>query len=220
MVSSKFFAICAVAAAFICSASFAAEAVRVACVGDSITYGARIVNRDADSYPAQLGKILGKTFEVRNFGVNGTTALSKGDYPYVSTPAYKSALAFNPDIVIIKLGTNDTKLFNWRFKEDFERDLSSIIKSFQGLPSHPRVFLCRPVPAYQSGGNSIRGEIVKEGVLPIIDKIAADNGLVVIDLFSALADKPQLFPDKIHPNEAGAKIIAEAVAAAITKNKK
>jgi lysophospholipase L1-like esterase len=39
--------------------------------------------------------------------------------------------------------------------------------------------------------------------------------LPVIDLYAALSGKPEMFPDKIHPNAAGAKVMAEAVEAAI-----
>ena len=57
------------------------EPIRVACVGDSITFGYGIKDRDKMSYPAQLGKRLGNKYEVRNFGVNGHTLLSKGNAP-------------------------------------------------------------------------------------------------------------------------------------------
>lgn len=87
----------------------AAKVIKVACVGNSITYGANILNREQNSYPAQLQAYLGGEYEVRNYGVSGTTLLSKGDYPYTATPAYRQALDFQPDIVLIKLGTNDTK---------------------------------------------------------------------------------------------------------------
>ena len=85
------------------------QKIKVACVGNSITYGAGIVNREKNSYPAQLQVYLGDKYEVRNFGSNGATAFHEGDYPYVQTEAYKQAIAYSPDIVFIKLGTNDSK---------------------------------------------------------------------------------------------------------------
>src|SRR5688572_13260471 len=87
--------------------------IRVACVGDSITYGYGIKDRERDSYPAQLGALLGSKWDVRNFGVNGATALKKGTRPYSGLQAYQDALAFEPDIVVIKLGTNDTNAKSW-----------------------------------------------------------------------------------------------------------
>ena len=94
------------------------DAVRVACVGNSITYGAGIKNRSHDSYPSVLGRLLGDKYWVKNFGVSARTMLNKGDRPYMKEQAYQQALAFNPNIVVIKLGTNDSKSFNWVHKAD------------------------------------------------------------------------------------------------------
>src|SRR4030088_2078651 len=86
--------------------------IKVACIGASITYGARIENREQNSYPAQLQKMLRNNYEVTNYGVSGTTLLKKGNSPYWNTNEYKTALAANPDVVIIDLGGNDSKLIN------------------------------------------------------------------------------------------------------------
>ena len=93
-----------------------AQKIKVACVGNSITFGAGIKNRDQDSYPAQLQKLLGDEYEVRNFGVSGTTALYNGITPYVQTSQYRESLEFNPDIVFIKFGTNDAGVRNHKFR--------------------------------------------------------------------------------------------------------
>lgn len=96
--------------------SAADRKLKVACVGNSITFGAGIANRDLNSYPAQLQYFLGDEYEIKNFGVSRTTALSKGDHPYIKTSAFKESQAYLPDIVLIKLGTNDTKPQNWKYK--------------------------------------------------------------------------------------------------------
>jgi len=72
------------------------ETIRVACIGDSITYGSGIKFRTRDSYPAQLGRMLGETWQVRNFGVSGATMLKNGDKPYWDQQALGDALAYNP----------------------------------------------------------------------------------------------------------------------------
>src|SRR4051795_12206778 len=72
--------------------------IRVACVGDSITYGYGIKDREHNSYPAQLGVLLGKRWEVRNFGINGATALKEGTRSYSDQPAYREALTFKPHV--------------------------------------------------------------------------------------------------------------------------
>ena len=105
---------------FITIQSFASEPIRVACIGNSITYGAFIPNREMNCYPAQLQAYLGDGYEVKNFGASGRTILSKGDYPYSETDTYKASLEYQPDIVLIKLGTNDTKPQNWKYKNEFK----------------------------------------------------------------------------------------------------
>ena len=95
------------------------ETIKIACVGDSITYGAGIKDRKNMNYPVQLGKILGQKYEVKNFGNSGSTMLKKGDKPYWKQREYKAALEFNPNIVIIKLGTNDTKPQNWKHGAEY-----------------------------------------------------------------------------------------------------
>jgi lysophospholipase L1-like esterase len=134
----------------VCGAAETVHARLVACVGDSITYGSGISDRTKDSYPAQLQGILQQydlAWEVRNFGVSGATLLSKGDKPYIRETAYSDARASNPDIVIIKLGTNDSKPQNWQYKADFVTDYENMIDAFRTLPSRPQVWICRPVPA-------------------------------------------------------------------------
>src|SRR5208282_1861310 len=79
------------------------ETIRLACVGDSITYGAGVKHRDHNSYPVQLGKLLGDKWEVKNFGHSGATMVKKGDLPYDKTNEYKHALEFKPDVVVIFL---------------------------------------------------------------------------------------------------------------------
>ena len=127
------------------------DAVRVACIGNSITFGAGIKNRSRDSYPSVLARMLGDSYWVKNFGVSARTMLNKGDHPYMNEPAYKNALAFNPNIVVIKLGTNDSKSFNWKYKADFMKDAQNMINAFKGLPSQPKIYLCYPSKAYLTG---------------------------------------------------------------------
>lgn len=186
------------------------DAVRVACIGNSITFGAGIKNRSRDSYPSVLARMLGDNYWVKNFGVSARTMLNKGDHPYMNEPAYKNALAFNPNIVVIKLGTNDSKSFNWKYKADFMKDAQNMINAFKGLPSQPKIYLCYPSKAYLTG-DGINDDIISKEIIPIIKKLAKKNDLSVIDLHTAMDGMPELFPDRIHPNEKGAQVMAKAV---------
>ena len=190
------------------------DVVRVACVGNSITFGAGIRNRSENCYPAQLGKALGDRYQVRNFGVSGATLLKKGDKPYWKEQALKSACEFRPHVVVIKLGTNDTKPFNWKHKDDFEPDLTAMVDHFAALPEKPRVMLCKPVPVFRDRWG-INDKTVREGVIPIISAVAKKKSLPVVDLYEALNGQSRLFPDGVHPDADGAKIIADTVRQAI-----
>ena len=112
---------------------------KVACIGTSITYGATIVNMPRDSYPAQLGRLLGTQWKVRNFGVNGRTMLKKGNLPYWNTPVFEQAMEFLPDVIIIELGTNDSKPQNWKYKSEFYDDYKDMINGLLALKSSPKI---------------------------------------------------------------------------------
>ena len=191
------------------------ETIRIACIGDSITFGASIKNRTKDCYPEQLGRMLGEKWQTRNFGVSGATLLKKGDLPYWNQQAFKDALAYNPNVVVIKLGTNDTKPQNWKYKDQFASDYAEMIDRFAELPSNPRIWICLPVPAYPERWG-ISGTIVKNEVIPLINRIARRKNVPVIDLFGSLSGKSELFPDLIHPNAEGAHGIAKEIYAALT----
>ena len=215
---SFFSAICVFASTWSACEAAREAPKRIACVGDSITFGAAIKDRVKNCYPAQLGRMLGEKFEVRNFGVNGATLLKKGDKPYWKLKAYANARDFQPEVVVIKLGTNDSKPRNWKHKEEYFADYMELIESFRKLGSKPVVWLCYPVPAYP-GRWGITDKVMKEEVMPRLDEVAKKSGCKVIDLYSALSDKKEMFPDLVHPNAKGATLIAKAVSAAIKVGK-
>jgi lysophospholipase L1-like esterase len=191
----------------------AAEPIKVACVGDSITQGAGA--KPGQSYPSQLQALLGDGYQVGNFGVSGRTLLKKGDFPYWKEKKYQAALAMEPAIVIIMLGTNDTKPQNWKFEAEFDADYRELVKSFQSLKSQPKVFVCRPVPVPGKGNYGINEENIQKEI-PRVDALAKELGCGVIDMHAALAKSPEMLPDRVHPNTAGAGEMAKAAAKAIT----
>lgn len=187
--------------------------VRVACIGDSITEGA-----GADrgmSYPSQLQELLGEAWQVGNFGVSGRTMLKNGDVPYWRESALQKAQAMNPDVVVIMLGTNDTKPQNWRIKGEFRGDYADMVKIFKNLPGKPRVFICRPCPVPEPGNFGINEAGVKEEIV-ILDELAKEFDLGVIDMHAALEKTPELLPDRVHPNTAGAGVMAKTAYKALT----
>lgn len=209
------------------------DAVKVACIGNSITDGHGIDVATQFGYPALLQQMLGDNYWVKNFGVSARTMLNKGDNPYMNEMAWKDALAFNPDIVIIKLGTNDSKPQNWQYGAEFKNDLKQMIttlrpdlaqpqkkkgkKSKNVLPAKPQIILCTPIPAFKSTWN-INDSIIANSIIPIQQEVAREYGLQVIDLHTLFADKSDLVQsDGIHPNEKGVKRMAEIIAETLKK---
>ena len=209
------------AAALFASVSFAGK-IKVACVGDSITYGYGIKD-GTKTYPQQLGRLLGDKYEVENFGVSGTTALQKGNSPYMATLKYRQSLNFQPKIVVIKLGTNDSKAVNIAHIDEFKSDVKKLIASYEKLCSKPKNYLCLPIPSTLKGVRPlmINGDRIVNEIIPLLKKVAADSkSVTLIDLFSVYPAKDELLPDKIHPNAEGAGIIADTVAKAILSDKR
>tara|TARA_B100002052_G_scaffold250998_1_gene238865 strand:+ start:1375 stop:2037 length:663 start_codon:yes stop_codon:yes gene_type:complete len=187
--------------------------IRVACVGDSITAGVGAAR--GKSYPAQLGQLLGDRWEVRNFGNSGSTLLNKGNKPYQKQKQFSGALAYNPQVVIIMLGTNDTKPNNWKLKDQFVADYLDLLGHFSKLEAKPRIFVCYAVPVPGKGNFGINEAGVQEQ-RPMIAKIAKQAEVGVIDMHAALADRPETLPDRVHPNTEGAGLMAKAAHAVLT----
>ena len=181
----------------------------LACVGDSITQG--VGAERGQSWPAQAQKILGKKWRVENFGLSGTTLMNSGNKPYQKSQQFKDALSSNPDVVVIMLGTNDTKPANWRHSaKDYEADYRDLISDFQKLASKPRIYLCLPPYIAKKGRWGINNEDTKMQI-PIIKKIAKNLKLEFINVYAALEGQDHLIPDTVHPNTGGAALIAKAV---------
>jgi lysophospholipase L1-like esterase/pimeloyl-ACP methyl ester carboxylesterase len=187
--------------------AFDQERVRIACVGDSITYGATIPDRMFNCYPNQLAEMLGKTFyQVKNFGQNGATVLKKGTYPYWNCEKFQQSKDFNPHIVFLMLGTNDNKKKSWQHKSEFESDYRELVNTYKNLPSSPKVILLTPIPALIKEGSWEKN--IQEEMIPMIQKVAYETGSEIIDLHRPFFGHENHLPDGLHPNSFGAELIA------------
>jgi acyl-CoA thioesterase I len=195
-----------------------ADTTRVACVGNSITDGTGLAGRDSLCYPAQLQKMLGPTYKVQNDGLAGATMLKNGNKPYWTFGGgaqFKAALAFLPNIVLIKLGTNDSKssggVDNWpSHKNEYVGDYESMVDTFSGLSSHPKVWACYPIPAF-STAYLIDSLVIHYEILPKIKTVVLDKGIPLIDLFTVMTPNKNLYGDGIHPNAQGYTVIAQKI---------
>ncbi|MEM9934929.1 MAG: GDSL-type esterase/lipase family protein [Bacteroidota bacterium] len=187
------------------------QLIKVACVGNSITEGAGL---GENTYPKHLGRMLGPEYEVVNYGLGGRTLLKQGDFPYWAEEAFTEAQTYEPDVVIIKLGTNDSKPQNWQYKEEFVSDYVAFIQVFQQLPSSPTVMICYPVPVYEDNWG-ITASVVEGEMQIMLDTIAAETQVPIIDLFTALENKTDMFPDGVHPDGKGTEVMASTISTAI-----
>lgn len=201
-----------------CTVLFARKPVKVACVGNSITYGSGIADREKDSYPVKLQQMLGDKYLVDNFGKPGATLLNKGHRPYMQQKEFKDALAFAGDIVVIHLGINDTDPRNWpNYRDYFIRDYRALIDSFRVVNPQCRILIARltPIadrhPRFESGTRDWHGEIQLA-----IENIAKYANVQLIDFHEPLYPYPYLLPDAVHPNVEGAAILAKTVYEGIT----
>jgi uncharacterized repeat protein (TIGR02543 family) len=198
------------------------EKTRIACVGDSITFGATIENRKENCYPARLGRLLGAKDDVGNFGNCGATALETAEFPYTKTAdeidgeekhQYNESLRFEPHIVVIMLGINDTCPDDgfWN-KEQYIKDYTSLVKAYKGLKTRPQIYVCYPTPAFRDA--KWDGLITKE-VIPALKAIARKLKCTTIDLHTPFAEDAGMFPDRIHSNAEGARKMAGIIKKAI-----
>ena len=191
--------------------------IKVACVGDSITYGMAVMNWFENTYPAQLQDLLGKDYHVQNYGFSGKTAQENNKESYRATKLYEKSKAYNPDIVILMMGSNDSKPYNFEGKEAFKQAERELIEIYLGLESKPRLIL-----ATVNAGFFVHGategdymyDINGENILLVneaITELAEEYNLELVDTYALTKDHPEYYKfDGIHPNKDGAKAMAEA----------
>ena len=191
--------------------------LRIACVGDSVTYGFGIPDREKYNYPEVLAGIFGEDACVNNYGVSGRTVSMDGDRPYMNEEAFQASLDFLPDVVVLMLGSNDAKPYNWN-AEAFERDYQELLYAYKSLKSQPVIFVVLPTPVFEVRGKvafNIDKDVLENEIVPRTRALAEARRYTVIDMHEVFAGHPELFSDGCHPNKEGAKLFAETVAKAL-----
>ncbi len=182
------------------------EPIRVACVGDSLTRGTQ--------YTLDLWHLLGSSYIVGDFGVDGVAVYIESCKAFINETACTVAKDFQPNIVIIMLGTNDADANLNESSVKFISDYTALIAQFQSLPSKPEVWLVEPPPIYQNTVD-LSGLLLFQKIIPDIKIIANQTGCRLIDANTPLAGHEELFIDGVHPTNEGAQIIADTVYSAL-----
>ena len=191
-----------------------AHKITVACVGDSITEGVFV--DQAVRWTSVLQSDLGPRYDVQNYGVSGTTLTKSGDSSYWRQNALTHALASKPSIVLIMLGTNDSKPQNLpAHPGEFGPDLRDLISEFRALPTHPKVWLVLPPPVFGDGLAGITEGVLATSIRPVIRTTANETHCGLIDLGPTLAPHPEDSRDHVHPTPAGHKRLGDKIAAAL-----
>lgn len=190
------------------------EKTRVACIGDSITYGYGLRDR-RQTYPSLLQDLLGDDFEVGNFGNSGRGILRKSrklneQRAFIFMPQHQKALAMRPHLVICNLGIND--LMDWyNHGEEFVEDYRALLADYKQLPTAPRIIIWhRLAPLFP--GRPLHGNPMIEEINSAIGEVVRLEDLEVIDMEEPLRERADCFPDKLHPNEEGCAAIARITA--------
>ena len=182
--------------------AFRGRSIRVACVGDSIT--------TSSTYPSDLQDLLGSDYNVKEFGVVGSTVLSNGYNPYIDQPEFQEAKEFLPTIVVVLLGTNDAREDIYQAIDNFVGEYKQLINEIQALASNPKILLVIPPPLFEN--NLFLSNVhLLNGVIPRIEQVAEELGLPLVDVYTPLDGHPECFVDGVHPNYDGSAIIAGEV---------
>lgn len=188
----------------------------VAIIGDQITMGEKLKNPETQGFPAKLATLLGERYILKTFAVEDATILRKGNRPIIKdTTIYDAIRYFEPDIVVINLGTNDTKIRNWwRYGDNFTADYESFIDTLVQLTDSSRIMVCRPTRIFDNY-KTINDSCMQAGVLPAIDSVVVWKRVEVIDLHGITQHRGDLFTKGVYPKPLANRIIAELIADAI-----
>ncbi len=195
---------------------------KIACVGDSLAV--------EPEFLADLESFLGGGYDIGRFGVNSTTVQIDGQKEtgdkrgaYIYHPEYQQSLEYNPDVVLLLMGSNDSKqgagktqsgydlVTNWKAgsAQNYERDLTALITSYQDIGA--TVILATAPSGIETPDNwGVKPDIVNNQIVPIQRKVADKTGCFLVDFNAATKghESELLSGDGDHPNFEGYYLLA------------
>ncbi len=181
---------------------------KIACVGDSLTYGYGLFNRNRDSYPSQTDAFLPSHWEIRNYGINGACATAGHPDFYLNNPVEELA-AWDADIIILMLGSNDSKDSIWNSRDSYIKGMGRILNRIKGI--NTRVVLMTPPPCHLNLFG-ISNERIQNEVIPALRQFAGSEGYRLLETGELFRDEEGIYLDNIHMNSKGYGILSFLVA--------
>ena len=193
-------------------------ATNVACVGNSITEGYGI-DWGEKKYPDHLQELMQPGDSAANFGTSGKMFYKESGESYWVQGKIKEALAFPADIVVIELGTNDSKLFYYTYYnvtvDMLKPSYEDLLDTFAHLPTHPEIYATlQPYSNNESWG--IMDSTIVKYINPLIKETSVEKGVNIIDLHTLFQTPAWFLDDSVHPNPTGAQELAKIVNKYIT----
>lgn len=189
---------------------------QVYCLGDSITYGSGLSQelRPTACYPARLQELLGAKYQVMNYGVSGKTLSDVPERSYRDTGYIDMVKMQEPDILVVMLGTNDSKADVWN-AERYKEEYVALVEELQAIESEPDIYLMIPPEAfpYEDGVivYGINNDTIHDEIRDIVRTVSEEAGTGLIDLYAVTENHPEYFMDGVHPNQRGYEILAQTV---------
>lgn len=194
---------------------------RIACIGDSITFGAGVLKtRKTDAWAPVWQRSLGDSFQVLNYGVSGATLQREGDFPYDKVGFLRKLEKAEPELIVLMLGTNDSKPYNWE-EARFAREYEELVKKLADKPWPHRVALMTPPKAFPEEKTGViafdvDNAPIRDSIRPLVFSLGDKYALPVVDLYGLTEEHPEYFCDGVHPNELGNQVIARYIQEQLT----
>lgn len=193
------------------SACTPAPGRRVGCVGNSITYGSNLPDVAAESYPSVLQSLQGDSVLFTNFGAPGAAVIRLAGFPYTATEQFRHLLRYNPETVLLMLGTNDSKPPIWSpYGSTFGSYYDSLCIALDTLPSQPRMVVFTPARAFGSLFG-VDDAVLSQQIVPAIRKQGLLRAWDQFDMRSVTDSMGAHFPDGLHPDATATAWMAAAV---------
>lgn len=185
--------------------------IRVVCLGDNVTAGTGLAAPMQESYPARLAALLGAGWEVHSLASPGTTLMTTGDLPLFKQSFMPTSIRLEPDVMIILLGTNDSKAPNWKDAARFVSDFRDLLQSYLAMEPAPSIWVALPPPAFGTPVDGVQPDVIRTEILPRLREVVAGLPVELLDLHTPFIEEPDLFPDGVNPNAEASSRIAQLV---------